>query len=121
VKLLNELEYIEGEIWANIWYKKQIVRIDPSNGLVMAAIDFENLIISGDVLNGIAYDHSTKKIFITGKRWPKLFEIKVERFEHKVTSKTVESTAESTTSRNLVFSVVVLAVISIAIAFAKRK
>lgn len=83
VKELNELEYINGEIWANIWHQDQIVRIDPASGQVISIVDLSGLNpVSGPfskekVLNGIAYDASTKKIYVTGKHWPKLFEIEV--------------------------------------------
>ena len=78
---LNELEYIEGEIWANIWMTERIARIDPRSGQVTAWVDLTGLEkIAGcgencDVLNGIAYDAPRKRIFVTGKRWPKLFQI----------------------------------------------
>jgi len=83
VDSLNELEYIDGEIWANIWMTDQIARIDPATGKVIAYIDLQGLLPQTErspdteVLNGIAYDKETKKIFVTGKRWTKLFEIKV--------------------------------------------
>lgn len=80
---LNELEWIDGEIWANIWTKEIVARIDPATGNVKSWIDFAGLrheagcTISCDVLNGIAYDAAHKRIFVTGKNWPKLFEIQV--------------------------------------------
>jgi glutaminyl-peptide cyclotransferase len=83
VDQLNELEYINGEIWANIWMTDLIARIDPVSGKVLSYIDLKDLLPKSDrnaetdVLNGIAYDSTTKRIFVTGKRWPKLFEIKV--------------------------------------------
>jgi glutaminyl-peptide cyclotransferase len=83
VDKLNELEYIDGEIWANIWMTDQIVRIDPLSGKVLGYINLKSLLPSADrtpdtdVLNGIAYDSSTKRIFVTGKLWPKLFEIRL--------------------------------------------
>jgi glutaminyl-peptide cyclotransferase len=82
VKNLNELEYIKGEIWANVWLTNQIVRIDPKTGKVTGEIDLTGL--QGlsqnneeDVLNGIAYDSMKDKIYVTGKLWPKLYEIKL--------------------------------------------
>jgi len=79
VRNLNELEYIEGEIWANIWHSDMIARIDPQSGVVKAWVDMEGLPVPNrgleDVLNGIAYDRQTKRIFVTGKNWSKLFEI----------------------------------------------
>lgn len=83
VDQLNELEYINGEIWANIWMTDLIARIDPVSGKVLAYIDLKDILprsdrnAETDVLNGIAYDSSGKRIFVTGKRWAKLFEIKI--------------------------------------------
>ncbi len=81
---INELEYIKGEIWANIWQKGEIIRIDPSNGKIVGRIDFQKLMDDtmnkspeADVLNGIAYDEKTDRIFITGKKWNKLYEVKI--------------------------------------------
>ncbi len=80
---LNELEYINGEIWANIWMEDRIARIDPVSGRVNSYIDLTGLFPrnernpEAEVLNGIAYDPATKRIFVTGKRWSKLYEISV--------------------------------------------
>jgi len=79
---LNELEYIEGEVWANVWLTDDVVRIDPATGEVVGRIDFSGLLtfverIRADVLNGIAYDEDTGRIFVTGKDWPKLFEVRI--------------------------------------------
>ncbi|MBE3086914.1 MAG: glutaminyl-peptide cyclotransferase [Bacteroidetes bacterium] len=80
---LNELEYINGEIWANIWNANLIARIDRVSGKVIAYIDLKGILPESernpdtDVLNGIAYDQSDKRIFITGKKWPKLYEIRL--------------------------------------------
>ena len=81
---LNELEWIQGEIWANVWQSDIIVRIDADSGNVVGVIDFANLFPphsrgnpSDDVLNGIAYDSETGRIFITGKKWPNIYEIAV--------------------------------------------
>jgi glutaminyl-peptide cyclotransferase len=80
---LNELEYINGEIFANVWQTDHIVRISPSTGQVLGWIDLRGLLDSEsyqgkrDVLNGIAYDEEKKRLFVTGKLWPKLFEIKL--------------------------------------------
>jgi glutaminyl-peptide cyclotransferase len=82
---LNELEYIKGEIYANIWMQDLIARIDPQSGKVNAWIDMSGLhppearSDPGAVLNGIAYDESSDRLFVTGKNWPKLFEIKLKR------------------------------------------
>ena len=84
VKNVNELEWIQGEVYANIWTEDRIARIDPVNGKVLGWIDMTGLLgprdrVEGytDVLNGIAYDAQRDRIFVTGKRWPKLFEIRV--------------------------------------------
>lgn len=82
---LNELEYINGEIWANIWTTYTIVKIDPKTGKIVAEIDLKGLLSSNisnqktevDVLNGIAWDNEKNKIYVTGKLWPKLFEIEL--------------------------------------------
>jgi len=81
---LNELEYINGEIWANIWMSDLIARIDPATGKVNSYVNLTTLYpeakrreTGADVLNGIAYDPEGKRIFVTGKRWPRLYEIKV--------------------------------------------
>ena len=81
---LNELEYIEGEIWANVWQQDWILRIDPETGRVKSYLDMKNLLPpqlrtgSEDVLNGIAYDPQSKRIFVSGKLWPRLFEIRLK-------------------------------------------
>lgn len=81
---LNELEYIDGEIWANVWLTDRIARIDPATGAVLAWLDLRDLLppderdSSDAVLNGIAYDAATDRIFVTGKLWPYLFEIEVQ-------------------------------------------
>lgn len=83
VTRLNELEYIEGEIFANIWLTDKIVRISPDSGKVNSTIDLTGLLQppdrtgSVDVLNGIAFDPGARRLFVTGKLWPKLFEIKL--------------------------------------------
>ncbi|MER2600271.1 MAG: glutaminyl-peptide cyclotransferase [Caldilineales bacterium] len=80
---LNELEYVQGEVWANIWQTDRIARIDPASGQVLGWIDLTGLLSAADrtqrvdVLNGIAYDPATGRIFVTGKWWPKLFEIEI--------------------------------------------
>jgi glutamine cyclotransferase len=83
VESLNELEYVNGEIWANIWMSDLIARIDPLSGKVLAYIDLKGILPESDrphehdVLNGIAWDKDENRIFVTGKRWPKLFEIRI--------------------------------------------
>ncbi|WP_447728063.1 glutaminyl-peptide cyclotransferase [Sphingomonas koreensis] len=78
---LNELEYVRGEVLANIWRSGLIVRIDPASGVIKGVIDLRATIASVEVsdseavLNGIAYDDKAGKLYVTGKRWPKLFEI----------------------------------------------
>lgn len=79
---LNELEFIKGEVWANVWQTDQIVRIDPKTGKVVGRLDLSGLLTPqearrADVLNGIAYDAKADRIFVTGKLWPWMFEIKV--------------------------------------------
>ena len=83
VNNLNELEYINGEIFANVLYSNRIARIDPQTGQVTGWIDL-NGILAGekidyriDVLNGIAYDEERDRLFVTGKLWPKVFEIRL--------------------------------------------
>jgi len=82
---LNELEYFDGEIYSNVWHRDVIAMINPDNGRVDAWIDLKGLLAPGEVrdeeavLNGIAYDSATKRLFVTGKLWPKLFEIRVKR------------------------------------------
>jgi len=88
VRRLNELEYIHGEIWANIWMTPQIARIDPVTGKVKAWIDLTDLqedVNSFDpdaVANGIAYDPANDRIFVTGKYWPRLYQIKFPENKH---------------------------------------
>ncbi len=79
---LNELELVDGEVWSNVWYEDRIVRIDPDSGDVLGAIDLSGLYprsqrASDEVLNGIAYDRQADRLFVTGKNWPQLFEIRV--------------------------------------------
>ncbi|MDR2213744.1 MAG: glutaminyl-peptide cyclotransferase, partial [Pseudomonadales bacterium] len=77
---LNELEYIDGEVWANVWYTDTIVRIDPATGRVSSKLDLAALHpadADSDVLNGIAWDAEAKRLFVTGKLWPALYEIRV--------------------------------------------
>ena len=85
VRELNELEYVRGEIYANVWHTDRIARISPQSGQVVGWIDLRGLISAGyrldseAVLNGIAYDTSRNRLFVTGKLWPRLFEIEVLR------------------------------------------
>ena len=81
---VNELEWVKGEIFANVWQTNWIVRIDPDSGKVIGVIDLAGLLrptdqVAGqtDVLNGIAYDAKRDRLFVTGKNWPKLFEIRL--------------------------------------------
>ncbi|MGZ8378829.1 MAG: glutaminyl-peptide cyclotransferase [Gemmatirosa sp.] len=82
VSQLNELEWVDGQIYANVWQRDQLVRIDPATGRVTAWIDLANILPASqrtgkeDVLNGIAYDSTTKKLYVTGKWWGSLFEIR---------------------------------------------
>ena len=79
--MINELEYINGEIYANIWRTDMIARIAPETGQVTAWIDLSGLADfrdqNVDVLNGIAYDAEKDRLFVTGKNWPALFEIRL--------------------------------------------
>jgi glutaminyl-peptide cyclotransferase len=80
VDRLNELEYINGEVWANVWYASYLIRIDPVTGMVNSRVDLAGLTqnrSSEDVLNGIAWDEQAQRLFVTGKLWPNVFEIRV--------------------------------------------
>jgi glutaminyl-peptide cyclotransferase len=85
VRYLNELEYVQGEIFANVWQTTFVVRIDPANGAVTGVIDFTGLLATADrdattdVQNGIAYDDAHDRLFVTGKFWPRLFEVRLKR------------------------------------------
>jgi glutamine cyclotransferase len=81
---LNELEVVEGEIYANIWHTNTIARIDPATGKILGWIDFGKLYPDAgkgqngeNVMNGIAYDAEKKRLFVTGKLWPKIYEVKI--------------------------------------------
>jgi glutamine cyclotransferase len=80
---LNELEYVKGEILANIWHSTRIARVDPGSGQIVALIDLSSIVAiephhEEEVLNGIAYDEAADRLLVTGKKWSKLYEIKVE-------------------------------------------
>jgi glutamine cyclotransferase len=83
VDQLNELEYVHGQIYANVWHTDRIARISPATGKVLGWIDLRGILAKGQVtdpeavLNGIAYDAAHDRLFVTGKLWPSLFEIKV--------------------------------------------
>ena len=88
VEQLNELEYIDGYIWANVWQSDRVVIISPVSGAVVADIDFTGLLTKEErdrldmldhVLNGIAYNKDRGTYYITGKCWPKLFEIELKK------------------------------------------
>ncbi len=84
LKELNELEFVKGEVFANVWKTDYVARIDPVTGKVNGYIDFRGLLTTRereatDVLNGIAYDEATDRLFITGKLWPRVFEVRVTR------------------------------------------
>ena len=79
---LNELEYVKGEIYANVWTTERIVRISPKDGRVTGWIDLTGLLPPAlkkgtDVLNGIAYDAATDRLYVTGKWWPRVFQIEI--------------------------------------------
>jgi glutaminyl-peptide cyclotransferase len=84
VSLLNELEWVNGELYANVWKTEFVLRIDPATGRILGTIDFvgilprEDRVWDTDVMNGIAYDALDDRLFVTGKNWPKLFEVKVK-------------------------------------------
>ena len=83
LSLLNELEYIDGEIFANVWYRDEIARIDPQSGAVKGWLDLSPIkpkevrFNREAVLNGIAWDSQNRRLFVTGKNWPSLFEIQI--------------------------------------------
>jgi glutamine cyclotransferase len=85
VNNLNELEYVHGEIYANIWHQERVARIEPQTGRVLGWIDLTGLRARSEatsheaVLNGIAYDEDKDRFFVTGKLWPKLFEIRIKK------------------------------------------
>jgi glutamine cyclotransferase len=85
IRDLNELEYIRGEVYANVWHTDRIARISPQTGRVTRWIDLRGLMIAGyrldpeAVLNGIAHDAAGDRLFVTGKLWPRLFEIQIVR------------------------------------------
>jgi glutaminyl-peptide cyclotransferase len=83
VEHLNELEYVNGEVYANIWHTDEIARISPLTGKVLGWIDLSGIIDAHQlrgpdaVLNGIPYDPVGRRLFVTGKQWPELFQIEV--------------------------------------------
>lgn len=88
---LNELEYVNGEIFANVWFTDRVARINPQTGVVNGWIELSGLLAPqdtnngrADVLNGIAYDAAADRLFVTGKLWPKLFEIRLKSSRNEV-------------------------------------
>lgn len=88
VSQLNELEYVDGLVWANVWLTDRIVAIDPETGVVKAELDMSGLLPKADraalndkddVLNGIAWNQEKNTFYVTGKRWPRMFEIKMKK------------------------------------------
>ena len=83
IRFINELEWIDGKIWANVYTTDRVLIIDPKTGVVEGMIDFTGLLKdedvddNTDVFNGIAYDAATKRVFVTGKNWNKLFEVEI--------------------------------------------
>lgn len=83
IQQLNELEYVKGEIYANVWHSDRIARISPRDGHVIGWVDLTGILPDNQrvnaesVLNGIAYDAKRDRLFVTGKQWPKVFEIKI--------------------------------------------
>jgi glutaminyl-peptide cyclotransferase len=84
VKWLNELEFINGQVWANVWKTDKIAIINPQSGKVTAKVDLSKIVTAmtvdnkKNILNGIAYDKVNDRIFVTGKRWTSIFEIKIK-------------------------------------------
>ncbi len=82
---LNELEFVDGQLFANVWYSDHIARISPQTGEILGWLDASQLYPAAQrpsrehVLNGIAYDAQTKRLFLTGKNWPQLFEVELPR------------------------------------------
>jgi glutaminyl-peptide cyclotransferase len=82
---VNELEYVDGFVWGNIWLTNDIIKIDAKTGAVVGKMNFSNLLTANDIvgnageqtMNGIAYDSTLKTFFVTGKRWPKIFEVRL--------------------------------------------
>jgi glutamine cyclotransferase len=79
---VNELEFVKGELLSNIWQQEFIARINPDTGKVTGWVDLRGLLTpremaTADVLNGIAYDEEHDRLFVTGKLWPKIFEIRI--------------------------------------------
>jgi glutaminyl-peptide cyclotransferase len=93
VTYLNELEMVRGEIYANVWHSDRIARISPKTGAVLGWIDLTGLLPANlrsspeAVLNGIAYDATHDRLFVTGKLWPRLYEIRVAPEARKETRK----------------------------------
>jgi glutamine cyclotransferase len=83
VEKLNELEFVKGEIYANVWQTEFVLRIDPVTGRIVDTVDFVGILPQADrskdtdVMNGIAYDPQEDRLFVTGKNWPKLFEVRI--------------------------------------------
>ena len=84
LRYLNELEYVDGKIWANVYTTDMIVVIDPSDGKVTATVDCTGLLPkelrdrNTDVLNGIAYDAGNRKLYLTGKNWKRMYEVRLK-------------------------------------------
>ncbi|MBM4179071.1 MAG: glutaminyl-peptide cyclotransferase [Ignavibacteria bacterium] len=84
VSSINELEWINGEIWANVWQSDKIIRISPATGVVTGILDLTGLLLTNertpttDVLNGIAWDAQTATVYVTGKNWPSVFALSVQ-------------------------------------------
>lgn len=84
VTRLNELEYIEGSLWANIWHTDRLIQIDPDTGVVIGSLDLSELVrearpnAPGAVLNGIAYDPEHRELWVTGKLWPRLYRLSLK-------------------------------------------
>jgi glutamine cyclotransferase len=97
VEELNELEWVKGEIYANVWHSDRIARISPKTGVVLGWIDLSGILSvtmkpsdPEAVLNGIAYDSRHDRLFVTGKEWPLIFEIKIVPKQIKIVSKQIK-------------------------------
>jgi glutamine cyclotransferase len=97
VWMLNELEWIQGELWANIYQTGWIARIDPKTGAIRGWIDTDQLLAPderanvaarGGTANGIAYDSASNRVLLTGKRWPRLFEVELRKLTPKAATAT---------------------------------
>jgi len=98
ISRLNELEFIQGKIWSNVWYSNKILIIDPKTGIVEDSLDLSsvaNKYTSFGVLNGIAFNENKCELFVTGKNWPLLLQIKVPYVEKNCVSPTTTKASKN--------------------------